>query len=167
MIVSILLLAVVTAQRLAELLISGRNTRRLLLRGAYEVGARHYPLIIGVPAVWLAGLWALGWDRSISTVWLWVFAALQVLRAWVLVTLAERWTTRIILVPGQPLIRRGPYRFMAHPNYAIIEAEILVLPLVFGLLWYGLAFSVVMAVVLAIRVRVESRGLAAIAWDEL
>lgn len=167
MIISIVVLALVTLQRLAELLIARRNTRRLLARGAYEIGAGHYPWMVALHVLWLAGLWVLAWDRPVSTPWLWVFAGLQVARAWVLVSLRERWTTRIILLPGEPLVRRGPYRFMAHPNYAVVVGEILVLPLAFGLLWYGLAFSLANAVILAVRVRIESRGLAAVSWDEV
>jgi methyltransferase len=166
-ILSIVLLSLVTLQRIAEVLIAGRNTRRLLARGGYEVGAGHYPFLVALHALWLLGLWVFGWDRHVSTFWLWVFAALQVLRAWVLATLRDRWTTRIILVPGEPLVRRGPYRIMAHPNYAVVVGEILVLPLAFGLLWFGLIVSALNAAVLYVRVRIESRGLAAISWDEM
>ena len=167
MILSIVLLALVTLQRIAELLISRRNTRRLLARGGYEIGAGHYPFVVALHALWLLGLWILGWDRPVSTFWLWVFVAVQVLRAWVLITLRERWTTRIILLPGEPLVRRGPYRFMAHPNYAVVVGEILVLPLAYGLLWFGLIFSALNAAILYVRVRIESRGLAAVSWDEM
>jgi methyltransferase len=88
-----------------------------------------------------------------------VFAVLQGLRLWVLVTLGERWTTRIIVLPGAPLINTGPYRFVSHPNYLVVIGEIAVLPLAFGLVWYAAAFSVLNAAVLAIRIGAENRAL--------
>ena len=87
------------------------------------------------------------------------FVVLQVLRLWVLATLKERWTTRIIVLPEAPLVRLGPYRFIRHPNYAIVVAEIFVLPMVFGLYAYAIAFSLLNAVVLGIRIRAENQAL--------
>lgn len=163
MILSIAVLALVTAQRLGELVIANRNTRRLLAQGGVEVGAEHYPLIVGLHAAWLIGLWLLGWDRPVSLPWLGVYLVLQVARAWVLVSLGRRWTTRIIAVPGEPLVRKGPYRFVSHPNYAVVVGEIAVLPLVFGLVAYAVVFSLLNASVLWIRIRAENRALASTA----
>ena len=112
-------------------------------------------------AAWLAGLWLLAWDRPVSIPWLAVFAVLQAGRLWVLATLGERWTTRIIVLPGETLVRRGPYRLIPHPNYAVVAGEVLVLPLAFGLLSYGLIFSVLNAVILWIRIRSEETALGA------
>jgi len=77
----------------------------------------------------------------------------------VLASIGTRWTTRIIAVPGETLVRRGPYRFIPHPNYAVVVGEIAVLPLVFGLWAYALVFSVLNASVLWIRIRAERRAL--------
>ena len=159
MILSIAVLALVTLERGAELVWARRNTRRLLARGARESGARHYPLIVGLHVSWLAGLWLLAWDRPVSIPWLAVFAALQAGRLWVLATLGERWTTRIIVLPGEALVRRGPYRLIPHPNYAVVAGEILVLPLAFGLVAFGLVFTVLNAAVLWIRIRAEETAL--------
>jgi methyltransferase len=159
MIPSILVLALVTAQRLAELLLARRNTRRLLAKGAFEASPGHYPLIVLLHAAWLGGLWVLGWDRPLQLGWLGVFLLLQAGRIWVLASLGERWTTRIIILPGAPLVRRGPYRFLAHPNYLVVAGEILSLPLAFGLVLYGLVFSLLNAAVLAVRIRAEQRAL--------
>ncbi|WP_275427412.1 isoprenylcysteine carboxylmethyltransferase family protein, partial [Stenotrophomonas maltophilia] len=82
-------------------------------------GAAHYPLIVALHAAWLGGLWLLTRDQPVQPSWLCLFVLLQAGRGWVLLTLRERWTTRIVVAPGRPLIRRGPYRFMAHPNYAV------------------------------------------------
>jgi methyltransferase len=158
-----LILGLVTLQRLGELVLSKRNTDRLRAQGAYEVAAGHYPLIVVLHAAWLAGLWYLVvWrapDTDVSWAWLGVFLVLQALRVWVIATLGPRWTTRIIVLPGAPLVAHGPYRFVSHPNYCIVAAEILVLPLVFGLVWYGIVFSLLNAAVLLIRIRAEEAAL--------
>ena len=153
------LLALVTLERLAELVWARRNTRRLLARGAREAAAGHYPLIVILHAAWLAGLWLLGWNRPVSIPWLIVFAVLQAGRAWVLITLGERWTTRVIVLPGETLVRRGPYRLIPHPNYAVVAGEIVVLPLALGLLVFGLVFGVLNAAVLCLRIRAEEKAL--------
>jgi methyltransferase len=155
-----LVLALVTLQRLGELVLARRNTARLLARGAYEVGAGHYPLIVALHTAWLAGLWMLAPSQPVSWAWLGLFGALQVLRVWIVGSLGERWTTRIFVLPGAAPVRRGPYRFVAHPNYMLVAAEIAVLPLAFGLTGYGLLFSVLNAWVLFVRIGVESAALA-------
>jgi methyltransferase len=161
MTLSILVLALVTLQRLGELLLSARNTSRLKARGAYEVGRSHYPLLVALHAAWLAALWLLGWDRPASLSWLGLYLVLQALRAWVLVTLGPRWTTRIIVLPGAPLVDRGPYRFISHPNYAVVVGEIFVLPMVFGLVEAAIVFTLVNALVLFVRIRSENAALGA------
>ncbi|KLK94887.1 membrane protein [Microvirga vignae] len=153
------LLILVTLQRVGELAWARRNTRRLKARGAVEVASRHYCLIVLMHAAWLLGLWILAWDRPLVLGWAGVYVALQVARIWVLVSLGERWTTRIIVLPRTPLVRTGPYRFMNHPNYLLVAAEIAVLPLAFGLVGYAILFSLLNATVLAIRIRAETRAL--------
>jgi len=152
-------LAFVTVERVAELFLARCNTERLLKRGAREVAPAHYKLIVALHAVWLGGLWLLAWHRPLRLAWLILFSFVQVLRIWVLATLGERWTTRIIVLPGAPLVKTGPYRFLNHPNYVIVIAEIAILPLVFGLPWYTLAFSILNAIVLSFRMRVENAAL--------
>lgn len=156
---SVLILALVTIQRLAELLIARSNTRALLAKGGVERGADHYPAIVSLHAAWLTGLWVLAWNMPANPEWLAVYGAIEVLRAWTLVTLGRRWTTRIIVVPGERLVRRGPYRFVAHPNYIVVVAEIAVLPLVFGLPAYAAVFSLMNAAALFVRVRAENAAL--------
>ena len=157
--IAYVLIALVTAQRLAELIIARRNTRALLAQGAYEVGSAHYPLIVAVHAAWLASLWILAPGRPILWPLIAVFVALQCARLWVLATLGRRWTTRIIVLPGSPLVTGGPFRFVRHPNYAIVAAEIAVLPLAFGLVWVAIVFTLLNGLVLAIRIRTEGKAL--------
>jgi len=161
MIPAIFLLAFVTTERLGELWLARRNTAALLAKGAYEVAPGHYPLIVLLHAAWLAGLWGFGAARALDPGWLVVFLVLQGLRVWVLATLGRRWTTRIIVLPGAPLVRSGPYSFLTHPNYAVVVGEIAVLPLCLGLPWYALAFSVANSVILAIRIRAEHGSMVA------
>jgi methyltransferase len=156
---NIVILALVTVQRLSELWLSRRNTRRLLAQGAREHGSGHYPLIVAVHALWLVSLWWLARSRPVDGFWLGIFVLLEIARIWVLATLGPRWTTRIIVLPEAPLVRSGPYRFVNHPNYWVVIGEIAVLPLVFGLWQVALAFTLLNAIVLAIRIRSENRAL--------
>jgi methyltransferase len=137
--------ALVAAQRLGELAYARRNTSRLLARGAREVGAGHYPLLVSAAPHWpLIGL----------------FVLLQIGRIWVIWTLGPFWTTRIVTLPGAPLVRRGPYRFFRHPNYLVVALEIAVLPLAFDAWEVALIFSLLNAVLLVHRARVETAALA-------
>jgi methyltransferase len=156
---AIALLAFVTSQRLSELVLARRNTAQLLAMGAREHAPGHYPLIVAVHTAWLASLWWLAPGRPIHVPLLLLFLLLQLGRIWVLRTLGPRWTTRIIVLPGAPLVTGGPFRFVSHPNYLVVIGEIAVLPLVFGLWKVALLFSVLNAVVLAIRIRAEDRAL--------
>ena len=155
------ILSLVTLQRLGELALSRRNTSRLLERGAFEVNAGHYPLLVALHAVWLISLWIFGWYQRVNWPLLAAFAVLQGLRFWVLGTLGSRWTTRIIVLPGAPLITAGPYRYFSHPNYAIVVGEIALLPLALNLPWLALLFSALNGIALVVRIRAEARALAA------
>lgn len=153
------LLTFVTAQRLSELVIARRNTMALFARGAREIAPDHYPYMVALHTGWLVGLWMLATGQPIQLFWFCVFMLLQVLRLWVLATLRARWTTRIIILPGAPLVEGGPYRFFKHPNYMIVIGEIAALPLAFGMPLYALVFSLLNAAVLIVRIRAENAAL--------
>ena len=155
------LLAFLTVQRLAELWWAKRNEARLRAAGGIEYGRSHLWLIIAFHAAWLAGLWLLAYDHPVDMVFLGLFVVLQVLRFWVLWTLGRRWTIRIIAVPGERLVAQGPYRLLRHPNYAVVSGEIAVVPLALGLPLYALIFTILNAVVLAVRIPAENAALAA------
>lgn len=157
---AIALLGFVTLQRLAELFWAKHNAKRLLAAGGFECGRDHLPLMIGFHAFWLAGLWALAYDEALHPIFLVVFILLQGARGWVLATLGRRWTIRIIVVPGETLVRRGPYRLLRHPNYAVVAGEIAVVPLALGMPLYALVFTIWNAAVLAVRLRAENVALA-------
>jgi methyltransferase len=148
------------AQRLAELGFATWNTRRLLANGAVEFGAAHYHLIVALHALWLIALWVGGHDRPVGLAWLAIFIVLQLARLWVIASLGRRWTTRIIVSPGVPLRAAGPYRWVSHPNYAVVCLEIAIIPLALGLPAVAVVFSLANAGLLWLRISAENRALA-------
>jgi len=155
------ILALVTLQRISELVLARYNTGRLLARGAIEIGANHYPLVVAVHAAWLIALWVWGRDQQVNLLALAQFVAMQGLRLWILATLGRRWTTRIVVLPGEPLVASGPYRYFSHPNYAVVVAEIALLPFALHLPLLAVIFTALNAVVLVIRIRTEAGALSA------
>lgn len=150
----------VALQRLGELALARRNTARLFAQGGVEYGAAHYPALVVLHTAWLLSLVVfVPWSTSPNLWWLALLLLMQAARLWVIVSLGARWTTRIIVLPGAPLVARGPYRWMRHPNYAVVAVEIIALPMVFGALWIALVFTVLNAAVLFWRIREEDRAL--------
>jgi methyltransferase len=159
------LVALVGLERLAELAVSRRNAAWALARGGRERGRGHYPamvvLHVGLLLGSLAEVWlldrpflpALGWTMLV------VVVLSQALRWWCIASLGRRWNTRVIVVPGMPLVRRGPYRWAAHPNYAAVVLEGLALPLVHSAWITAACFTVANGVVLRVRLRVETAAL--------
>ncbi|MEX1234361.1 MAG: isoprenylcysteine carboxylmethyltransferase family protein [Roseovarius sp.] len=154
-----LFLGFIVLQRLSELVIARINTARLIARGAYEVGAGHYPVMVAMHSLWILCLIVFGMGQPVSPGWLAIFAVLQVLRVWILATLGPRWTTRIIILRA-PLVTRGPFRYLRHPNYVLVVAEIIVAPMVLGLVWVAVLFTLLNAAMLWVRIRAENRALA-------
>ena len=155
-----LVVLLVALQRLGELLLARRNTARLLAEGAVEHASAHYPVIVALHAAWLVTL-AVAAPGPVGPWWLAAFLVLQAGRVWVLASLGRYWTTRIVTLPTAPLVRRGPYRWISHPNYLVVALEIPVLALALGLPWAALGFGAANAAVLAWRIRAEDRALAA------
>jgi methyltransferase len=151
----------VALQRLVELRYAAANTRALLARGAVEIGASHYPLFIALHGSWLLCTAIVALATHAQTDWWLVglFAVLQGARLWVIATLGSYWTTRIITLPGAPLVRTGPFRLVRHPNYLVVTIEIATLPLAFGEWAVAIVFTVLNAALLAYRIREEERAL--------
>ena len=155
-----LILLTVTAQRLLELVVARRNTARLLAEGAREVGAAHYPLFVVLHAGWLLALFlAVPADAPINGWLLALFLLLQAGRVWVIATLGRFWTTRIITLDGAPLVRRGPFRWVRHPNYLVVAGELVVLPLVFGNVWIAVVATLLNIPLTRRRIQVEEEAL--------
>ena len=155
-----IVLGLVVLQRLGELALSARNTRELRAAGAIELDAGVYPLFVLLHTAWLASL-ALLVSASVAPSWplLAVFGILQLGRLWVIASLGPHWTTRLIVLPDRPLVSRGPYRFLNHPNYLIVIAEIAILPLAFGAVMIAAVFSAANLALLARRITIEERAL--------
>ncbi|WP_299307060.1 isoprenylcysteine carboxylmethyltransferase family protein [uncultured Croceicoccus sp.] len=154
-------LAYVVASRLGELVYARRNTQRLLAEGGTEHYPGHYPLFIVLHGSWLLAILLFarpGPEPSYALASLFAFS--QAARYWVLHSIGRWWTTRIISAPHFPRVRRGPYRFFPHPNYAVVVAEIALLPLLLGAPWVALVWSVLNAMLLAHRIRLEEKALA-------
>jgi methyltransferase len=160
------LLTYVTLQRLVELIIAQRNTRRLLAHGAYEVGAAHYPAMIVLHATWLLTLWGFGWNHELVPAFVVLFVVLQIGRFWVLRTLGERWTTRIIMTPWASPVTTGPFRFVRHPNYLIVALELPCVSLALGLLGHALVFGALNLIMIGWRIRSEDAAFSQLATSE-
>jgi methyltransferase len=155
------ILGLVAAQRLAELVLASINTRRLMARGAREVGRAHYPLFVFLHGSWLIAI-ALTTPGDARPSWplIGVFVVLQLLRVWIIATLGPYWTTRVITLDGAPLVRTGPFRFLRHPNYWVVAGEVAILPMAFGDWPVALVWSVLNAILLRHRIHVETAALA-------
>lgn len=154
------ILLLVALQRIGELVLAARNTRALLQRGGLEVGQHHYPLLVLFHATWLMAIavW-LPEPVVVHALPLAFLVLLQILRIWVIRSLGPYWTTRIITIEGAPLVKRGPYRFMRHPNYLIVALEVFCLPLVFGESGVALICGGVNLCLLAWRIKTEDKAL--------
>ena len=166
--VLVLAVALVGVQRLVELVLARRNERRARARGAVERGRSHYLFIVALHSLWLLTTLIEGLLRGPELPALWpvplaLFLLVQPLRYWALVSLGERWNTKILVVPGAKPIRRGPYKYLSHPNYVVVVVEILTFPLIFGAWVTALVFTVLNAAVLWVRVREENRALTELA----
>jgi methyltransferase len=161
LVVSVMLVAI---QRLLELALSQRNERRLLARGAVERGSGHYPVIVAIHSLWLVSTLVEGLLRGPEPPAWWpvplaAFLLVQPLRYWAILSLGENWNTRVLVVPGGKLVRRGPYRYFPHPNYVVVVVEVLTFPLIFGAWITAIIFSLLNAALLYVRIRTENRAL--------
>lgn len=159
------LLALIVVERLAELVVSRNNAAWAFARGGVEHGRGHYPPMVLLHSALIAGAFAEAWlaDRPFLP-WLgWpmvaVVVASQALRWWCIATLGRRWNTRVVVVPGLPLVAHGPYRVLRHPNYVAVVAEGAALPLVHTSWVTALVFTALNAWLLTVRIRTEDAAL--------
>jgi len=158
-------------ERLAELVVSRRNAAWSLRNGGYETGREHYPVMVVLHTGLLAGMLVEAWVRrpdvplTLAATMLVLVLASQALRWWCIATLGRRWNTRVIVVPGLPLVRSGPYRFFSHPNYVAVVVEGVALPLLHAAWVTAVVFTVANALLLAVRLRVENTALSTAAGE--
>jgi methyltransferase len=159
------LVGVVALQRLWELRASNRNVAALVRRGAFEVGAGHYPWMVGLHSAFLVSCVAEVWGlrrpfvEPIALVSMTALTAALALRWWTLRTLGDRWTTRIVVVPGETLVSSGPYRWLRHPNYVAVVLEIAAIPMLHCGWLTAAVFTIANLVLLNVRIRCEERAL--------
>jgi methyltransferase len=160
------LIAIVAVERLIELAVSKRNLRWSRAHGGVEFGHSHYPFMVVLHVFLLAGslieVWV--WRRPLIPALSWTMLVLvigsQVLRWWCIATLGRRWNTLVVIVPGMPKVTRGPYRWLAHPNYIAVVIEGVALPMV-GFAWAtAVIFTLLNIPLLRTRLRVENEALA-------
>lgn len=162
------LVALVGLERLAELVVSKRNAAWSMERGGVETGLGHYPFMVVLHTGLLVGALVEAWVRrpEVPAALAWSMTGLvlasQALRWWCITTLGRRWNTRVIIVPGLPPVRSGPYRLLRHPNYVAVVVEGLALPLVHAAWITALVFSLANAILLRVRIRTEDAALAAL-----
>ncbi|PLR99690.1 isoprenylcysteine carboxyl methyltransferase family protein [Bacillus sp. T33-2] len=154
----------IISQRLVELIIAKRNERWMKKNGALEFGAAHYKAIVVVHAAFFISFAVEHYyfERGISGFWpvlLLIFLATQALRTWALLSLGRYWNTKIIVLPGAEIVRRGPYRFIRHPNYVIVTIEFIIIPLLFNAFITAAVFSIMNLVILSIRIPAEEKAL--------
>lgn len=159
------LILAVAVERVAELVVSKRNAQWAFANGGKEFGRSHYPVMVTIHTALLAGcvieVWALdrpfipwlGWSMLVVAI------GAQVLRWWCITTLGKRWNTLVIVLRSEPLVRRGPYRWIHHPNYVAVVVEGIALPLVHTAYLTAIVFTMANAMLLTVRIRVENRAL--------
>lgn len=159
------LIALIVVERLVEMVVSRRNEKRLLARGAVEVGASHFPAMVVLHTTFLFAAVAEVWwlDRPfiapVAAVMMGLIIATMALRLWVITTLQGRWTVRVLVLPNSLPVTGGPYRFLRHPNYLAVMVEMFAIPLVHCAWWTALFFSVANAALLVVRIRTEEKAL--------
>ena len=162
----IIVISFVILQRIIELAIAKRNEKWLISRGAVEYGREHYKYIVMLHVGFILSLIAEYFLRGrylelnlLNYSFLVIFILLQFLRIWVISSLGRYWCTRVYRIPGESLINKGIYRYFKHPNYIVVVGEILVLPLIFNLYFIAVIFTILNALMLSVRIRVENKAL--------
>jgi len=147
-------------QRLSELFIARRNEKWLLSQGAIQYGRSHYPFMIALHTAFIGAIIAEYWWRNNPPIdWLFLVLYLLVLsfKFWALSSLGKYWNTKIYRIPGVYPVKKGPYKFLKHPNYMEVVCEVAIIPLVFHLYYTAIIFSILNAVMLWVRISVENK----------
>lgn len=158
------ILIIVILQRLTEIFIAKRNEKWMLSQGAYEVGASHYPYMVTMHISFFLFLMieVLTNNSGISPLFplfFLLFIAVQVLRIWCIRSLGTFWNTKILILPDAQVVRKGPYTFMRHPNYAVVCLEILLLPIMFQAYFTAFCFTLLNVTMLSVRIPIEEKAL--------
>ncbi|MCM3710230.1 isoprenylcysteine carboxyl methyltransferase family protein [Sporosarcina luteola] len=159
-----IVLSIIILQRIIELFIAKRNEKWMKDQGAFEAGASHYPFMVAMHVFFFIALISevFYFQRQISAIWpIWltVFSTVQLLRIWCLASLGKYWNTKIIVLPNAKVVRKGPYKWLRHPNYIIVATELLVLPLLFNAFITAVVFSLLNIWMMSVRIPAEEQAL--------
>ncbi|XUX06066.1 isoprenylcysteine carboxyl methyltransferase family protein [Sporosarcina sp. UB5] len=159
-----IVLTIIILQRIVELIIAKRNEKWMKSEGAFEAGASHYPYMVAMHVCFFIALITevLFFNRQLSavwTIWLAIFLAAQIMRIWCLTSLGKYWNTKIIVLPNAKVVRKGPYKWLRHPNYMIVATELLVLPLLFNAFITAVVFSLLNVWMMSVRIPAEEEAL--------
>lgn len=157
--ITFMILFAVTVERTGTAVVGRRNARRLLKEGGIETGFSHYYPMVAIHGGWVIALWSTAFGQPINLALLGAYLLVVAFRFWAVATLGRRWTSRIVVIPGEKLVAGGPYRIMPHPIYIALMLEFLLLPAAFGLWWVMAVFSVLNAGILFVRIRAEQEAL--------
>jgi len=160
----ILFISFVILLRIGELVLSKSNEKWLLRNGAVEYGQKHYPFIVALHILFIISLiieYKTKQTVSFSIFMLLFYFSLIAFKTWVILSLGKFWNTRIYHIPGIPLVKKGPYNYFKHPNYLIVVAEIVVIPLIFHLYFTAITFTLLNAIILYIRIKEENKAMLA------
>jgi len=158
----VLVISVIILSRIGELILSKSNEKWLLQNGAVEYGNKHYPFIIALHILFFISLiieYTTKQNASFSLFILLFYFSLLALKTWVILSLGKFWSTKIYRIPGAPLVKKGPYNYFKHPNYLIVVAEIALIPMIFHLYLTAIAFTLLNAIMLFVRIKVENKVL--------
>ena len=158
----ILFVSFVILLRIAELYVARRNEKWMLQNGAVEYGKKHYPFIIGLHSLFFVSLiveYSMQQTPSFSLIFLLIYLLLIAFKVWIIASLGKFWNTKIFRIQNYPLINKGPYKYIKHPNYVIVIAEIALIPLIFQLYYTALIFTLLNAIMLTVRIREENLAL--------
>ncbi len=143
----------------------------MFARGGYEVGSRHYPVIVLLHVAFLLSVYVEAiWVATPPSWWIipfMIFIVAQGLRIWILSSLKEYWNTKIIISPASKPVVKGPYQYLRHPNYVIVMVEMVTIPLIFGAYYSAIVFPLLNALVLSFRIRVEEQALNQLDYQEV
>lgn len=159
-----IVLTIVILQRIIELFIARRNEKWMKSQGAFEAGASHYPYMVAMHMFFFIVLISevLFFHRALSIIWpIWlgIFLVAQIMRIWCLSSLGKFWNTKIIVLPNAKVVRKGPYKWLRHPNYVIVATELLVLPLLFNAIFTAFLFSLLNIWMMTVRIPTEEKAL--------
>lgn len=151
-------------QRIVELFVARNNEIWIRSQGGYEVGARHYPYMVAIHIGFFISLIFefVVFGKSVSAFLIplfVVFVGLQIMRVWVISSLGKFWNTKILVLPFAHVVKKGPFRFIRHPNYAVVTSEILVIPLMFESYFTALVFTLLNFYILSVRIPIEEEAL--------